>query len=264
MRRLITSLTGSAFLIGMLAGPTLAADPPTNDLFEAATVVTSIPFAESLDTTGATTDATDAAANANCFAPATEASVWYSLTEPADGGTSYVVNVTGSSYSAGVIVVSGTPDSFALQACGPGSVGFFAVPGTTYSILAFGDTPGVNGGQLAITINVDTGPPQLSVSVDPTATVDRAGHVTLTGTVTCSSPTLVFIAGDVRQRAGRQYVNGMIGGEVWCEDVATWTARTFMEDGVFVGGNATTRVTAFAGALSFAQTEATLRLRPAR
>jgi len=263
MRRALTVLAGTTMLMSMLAGPALAADPPANDLFEAATTVSSIPFVEIIDTTGATTDATDDAANANCGAPATEASVWYSLTEPLAGGTSYIVDVSSSSYSAGVIVVSGTPDSFALQTCGPGSVGFFAAPGTTYSILAFSDNAAVNGGELTITINVQPPPPEITVSIDPTGTIDRAGHVTLTGTVTCSGPTLIGLFGDLRQRAGRTYVNGFLNGAVWCEDVAAWTATTTFEDGVFVGGRATAHVVAFGGP-SFAEASGEIRLRPAR
>ena len=170
MRRPLIVLTGTAMLMSILTGPALAADPPANDLFDAATTVSSTPFVESVDTTGATTDATDAAANANCGAPATEASVWYSLTEPLPGGTPYTVDVSGSSYPAGVIVVTGTPDSFVLQACGPGSVSFLANAGTTYSILAFSDTPGVIGGTLTIAIQASQ-PNEVSISIDSTGTL---------------------------------------------------------------------------------------------
>ena len=71
-----------------------------------------------------------------CGAPATDASVWYTLTG-ADNGV--VVDVSSSDYSAGVIVATGSPGSFELETCGPGAVAFFASSGTTYSILAFDD-----------------------------------------------------------------------------------------------------------------------------
>ena len=60
-----------------------------------------IGFSEVLDTTEATTDADDAQFNASCGAPATDASVWYTLV-----GTDEVVivDVSGSDYSAGVLV----------------------------------------------------------------------------------------------------------------------------------------------------------------
>ena len=259
MRRPLTVLTGTAMLMSILAGPALAADPPANDAFDAATTVSSTPFVESVDTTGATTDATDAAANANCGAPATEASVWYSLTEPLPGGTHYIVDVSGSSYSAGVIVVTGAPDSFVLQTCGPGSVGFIANPGTTYSILAFSDTPGVNGGTLSIAIQAFQ-PNEVSISIDPTGSVDRAGHVTVTGTVTCSQPALIGLSADMRQRAGRQYITGFANTTVWCDGATAWTATTTFEDGVFVGGRATAHVMTFdAGSIVEATSEVRLR-----
>ena len=52
-----------------------------------------------LVTTGATTDADDAQLNTTCGAPATDASVWYSLQ---GSGKGVVADVSSSDYSAGV------------------------------------------------------------------------------------------------------------------------------------------------------------------
>ena len=54
------------------AVPVLAA-APSNDTFGGATVIGSLPFTDTLDTTEATTDATDQEANADCGAPAMDA-----------------------------------------------------------------------------------------------------------------------------------------------------------------------------------------------
>lgn len=259
MRRPLTVLTGTALLMGVLAGPALAADPPANDLFDAATTVSSTQFVETVDTTGATTDAIDAAANANCGAPATEASVWYTFTEPLPGGTPYTVDVSSSSYSAGIIVVTGSPDSFVLQACGPGSIGFIANGGTTYSILAFSETPGVIGGVLNIAIQVPQ-PNEVSISIDSTGSVNRAGHVTVSGTLTCSQPAFIGLSADLRQRAGRRYLTAYANTAVWCDGVTAWTATTTFEDGVFVAGRATVHVMTFdAGSIVEASSEIRLR-----
>ena len=60
------------------------AQPPPNDTFEQATVISSLPFSQILDTTQATTDSTDAEALAACGGPSfpIAATVWYEYTPP--------------------------------------------------------------------------------------------------------------------------------------------------------------------------------------
>jgi hypothetical protein len=79
---------------------------PGNDTIGGARAA-SIRFSQVLDTTRATTDADDAQLNASCGAPATDASVWYTINLAADGGV--VVDVSASDYSAGVLVGEGSP-----------------------------------------------------------------------------------------------------------------------------------------------------------
>ena len=62
---LTTAIVGAA-----LALPASAwAQAPPNDTFEQATVISSLPFSQTLDTTQATTDSTDAEALAACGGP---------------------------------------------------------------------------------------------------------------------------------------------------------------------------------------------------
>jgi len=121
MKRLaiLVSLVVAASLA--LTTPALAAPAPPNDTYAGRTVIGSLPFTQTLDTTKASIDATDTEANANCGAPATEASVWYALTASSDGAV--IVDVSASTYSAGVIVVTGSPGSFSSRA-GPGALPF--------------------------------------------------------------------------------------------------------------------------------------------
>ena len=223
----------------VLAGPVLAA-APSNDLYAGATPVT-IPFSQSLDTTEATTDADDVEANANCGAPATDASVWYTI-DGADNGV--VVDVSSSNYSAGVIVVSGTPGSFVLETCGPGAVAFFAASGTTYSILAFddqGDETG-NGGTLEINIEEIPPPPTVDVTVDPVGRFHKDGTATISGTVTCSGEAVdSFIEVQVRQTVGRVFINGFGFTGFACDgETNTWSADVFPDNGTFRGGRTAT------------------------
>ena len=276
MRRFITALAATSLLATAFAMPVAAAAPPANDTFAGATAIDAVPFSETVDTSGATTDADDAEANLDCGAPATEASVWYTLTAPAEGAA-YLVDVSGSDYSAGVIVATGSPGSFQLVSCGPGSVGFPAEPNETYAILAFSDTTGVMGGLLEISVDILPPPPEIGLTVDPIGWVDAAGHVTLTGTLTCSSATGVELFGSVRQRAGRVYVDGSAGSFLLCENELSWELTTDFETGIFAGGKATVSLSAFASGPvgegvataatsgeGFAELTETIRLRPAR
>ena len=73
------------------------AQAPPNDTFEQATVISSLPFSQILDTSEATTDSTDAEAGASCGVPSVTfaATVWYEYTPPVD--QSLVVSTSGSS-----------------------------------------------------------------------------------------------------------------------------------------------------------------------
>ncbi|HEY3210562.1 MAG TPA: hypothetical protein VGL18_12365 [Actinomycetota bacterium] len=245
----IMVLVGTALAAVMVAASPALAVPPSNDTFVGAKVIT-IPFSETLDTTEATTDADDAEANADCGAPATEASVWYSLTASSDGGV--IVDVSGSNYSAGVIVVTGSPGSFSLQTCGPGSVVFETSAGTTYSILAFDDTPGGgNGGLLNISVSEAPPPPEVSITIDPLGRFDpHTGTATVSGTYTCSGDAdFVEIDGTLRQSVGRFVVSGsfFVGEGLTCTGGPfPWSATVFPDNGKFAGGKATASVFIFA------------------
>jgi Family of unknown function (DUF6299) len=258
-------LLGATFAALVIAVPAAAA-APANDTFPSAVTISALPFSETLDTMQATADADDAEANANCGAPATEASVWYAFTPASSTGVS--VDVSGSDYSAGVIVVTGSPGSFSLVTCGPGLVGFSATAGTTYYILAFDATPGgTNGGTLQITVS-EAAVPEAAVTVDPTATVDpRTGLVTVTGTFTCANADFALISVTVTQRVGRFTITGFAGfSPNPCDGQShTWSADVTGSNGRFAGGPATVDAFMIAcGAIGCATDEAsqTVLLRP--
>jgi hypothetical protein len=263
--RSLCAIVGAVVIALLLVAPAAAA-PPANDTFAGAVTISSLPFTATVDTTEATTDADDANANANCGAPATEASVWYAFT-PATAAT-VGVDVAGSSYPAGVIVVTGSPGNFQLVTCGPGSVGFSATAGVTYYLLAFDDTPGPpNGGTLQISVS-EVQPSEAAVTVNPTGIVNpHSGVVTVSGTFMCANADFAFVDVTVTQSVGRFTISGF--GSIFadpCDGQShPWSVDVTGSNGKFAGGKA--NVDAFmiaCGALECAtdETSQAIRLRP--
>jgi hypothetical protein len=249
----------------VLVAPASAA-PPANDTFAGAVTISALTFSDTVDTTEATTDADDANANVNCGAPATEASVWYAFT-PATA-TAVGVDVSASNYSAGVIVVTGSPGSFTLVACGPGSVGFSAEAGVTYYFLAFDDTPGgTNGGTLQISVS-EVATPEAAVTVNPTGLVDpHTGVVTVSGTFMCSNADFAFVDVSVTQSVGRFTITGFgfVSADPCDGQSHPWSVDVSGSNGRFAGGKASVDAFMFAcGAFECATDEAiqNVRLRP--
>jgi hypothetical protein len=249
----------------VLASPVLAA-APSNDTFAGRTVITALPFSETLDTSEATTDAYDAELNTECGAPALDASVWYEFTPASDVYT--LVDVSASDDPAGVLVATGSPGAIGpVLACGPGAVAFQATAGETYVFLVIDDQSdgGGNGGTLEIAVDEAPPPPDISLTVDPTATFDsRTGSATLTGTVTCSEGASAFIDITLSQRVGRFTIRGYGFAEATCDGTAQpWSAEVFGDTGLFKGGQAAASV--FGQACSFdcgfTYEEVTVRLR---
>ena len=154
--RAIIATIGLGTTVALAASPALAA-APTNDVFAGAAPLAVGP-AQALDTSEATTDADDAEANQNCGAPATDASVWYSSTPAVNGGV--IVDVSWSSYTAGVIVATGAPGSPFAGDLQPRVRDLRGRPRTTYSILAFDDQLDGSGNGGTLQIYLTEAPPR--------------------------------------------------------------------------------------------------------
>lgn len=241
MSRSLRVMTIAAVLAASLTvgvAPVLAAAAPSNDTYAGATVIAALPYDQTLDTSKATTDATDAQANADCGAPVTLASVWYQYTPTSDGA--FLIDVSQSSYEAGVIVVSGSPGSFVLEACGPLTVAFAGTAGVSYHILAFSDTAGVNGGTLVLHMEAAPPPPELTLTVDPVGRFDpKTGTATLSGTWSCSGVAdFAEIDGQLTQRVGRFTISGTFFLDIGpCDgSLQSWNAVVYPQNGSFAGG----------------------------
>ena len=234
IRKLFARLALALGILATFATPALAA-APSNDTFANAKSV-ALGFSETLDTTQATTDSADAQANADCGAPVTDASVWYAL----DGtGGGVKVDVSASSYSAGVIVATGAPGSLTLIACGPGATAFNAQAGTRYYVLAFDDQDDGrgNGGTLSIQFQ-PTLVPAVDFSISQYGSFDtRTGAATIRGSYTCSAGASFVIFVDAVQKVGRGAVTGFEVFEGTCDDtIRPWSVVIAPEIGKFAGG----------------------------
>lgn len=265
----VAILVGLAVILNLsLISPVLAA-APVNDVYAGRVVIGSMPFTDSLDTTEATTDSDDVEMNPDiCGAPATDASVWYELTPASDGAV--IVDVSASTYSAGVIVATGSPGSFSFVTCGPGVVIFDALATETYSILAFDDQldeDGMSGGTLNITVDAAPPAPEVAVTVDPVGHFTKSGSAIVSGTVTCTGTNVDFAFIDIQlqQRVGRAVINGFGSIDISCDgDTHAWSAEVFADNGTFKGGHAATIIFALACDPLFcgeAFEEATIKLR---
>jgi len=185
---------------------------PANDDIASAADIGSIPFSDSLDTTGGTIGATDPG---YCFAPEIgpdPASVWYTYTAAASGpllattfGSDYDTTLyVGTADGAGGIAVLGCSDDTRSH---ESAVRFDAAAGETYLFAASASPFGGGvGGNLVF--NLDEGPPAqvVELHVDPTGSFDGYGVARIRGTVSCAAPaplgSLVVI--ELNQRVGNR------------------------------------------------------------
>jgi putative cell wall-binding protein len=139
--RILATTMGAALAVSLLPTVALGVAAPPNDAFASATAVGALPYYQTLDTTAATSESTiDGSAAALCSIPLTAATVWYTFTAPE--ARAYQVDVTDSSYAAGIVVVTGDPSAFDLVACRAKSVGFDLDAGTAVHILVYGTAGG--------------------------------------------------------------------------------------------------------------------------
>lgn len=237
-RQLMTA--GMALLLFPLAAAPAQAAPPGNDEAPGA-VVLQLGDRVVQDTSEATTTPEDAALNANCGAPATNASVWYSYTSDRD--RTLVLDVTTSDYSVGVLIFAGTPTADSLETCGPGVVTLGARAGVTYTMMVFADTS-VRGGRLVLSVDTPPPPPRVHVTVARSGVVLRDGAARLHGTFSCKGGVFAGVNTRLFQRAGRLKVRGQSVGEVRCNGTRhEWSARVVSPVGTYAPGHALATVT---------------------
>jgi hypothetical protein len=240
---MMVGLLATVFSLGVTI-PAYAAPPP-NDDFDNATVITGLPFTDTISTVEATTAPDDP----DCAG--TSATVWYVFTPDTD--LRIQADTFGSDYDTTLSVYTGTRGNLTQLACNDdlqglqSGVRFDAVAGTTYFFMV-GAFDGLPGGNLVF--HVLQAPPPLTVelTVDQ-ATVDQSGVVTLTGTLTCNRPALFAeVSGTLSQRKGRFQARGFFFTDAGCSPAGEpWSATLTSDTGtIFLPGRATIEANATA------------------
>jgi hypothetical protein len=236
--RLLTPTMLALALVPLAAGPASAA-PPGNDEPQGA-VVLHLGDQVEQDTSEATTNAEDEALNANCGAPATNASVWYQYSPSVRHKV--VLDMTASSYSGGFMVFEGTPTADSLVACGPGAVGLRARAGRTYNIMVFSDTD-VNGGTLVLALK-NAPRPRVHVSLARRGVAFHGGAARIHGSYFCKhGESFAALSAHILQRAGRLKIQAETDRSIRCDAQRHhWSARLVSPVGTYVRGDAVAKV----------------------
>ena len=263
MSRLLRALTAASILLVAIGSAPVAAAAPSNDLPSAAAAVGALPYTFAQDTTEATVTTDDVGCGAGGVDLAT---VWYAIT-PAQDAT-LEIDTQPSDYLVGINVFAGSADAAHLVDCASDLLRFDATAGVTYYLM-FADIndDGVNGGLLDGEVRVAAPPINVSITIDTIGTAHpKTGEARITGTMTCDRPAeYAEVTVDLRQVVGRFYTLGMGGASVDCSPTPTpFETIVGGENGMFRGGRASAKVTAFAcegGSCGDASLDVDLRLR---
>ncbi|HEY6416052.1 MAG TPA: hypothetical protein VIX41_07430 [Acidimicrobiales bacterium] len=203
--RLIVALLGATG-VAAVAAPAAAAAPPPNDASENATVVSALPFTDTLDTTEATIGPGDAAGSAACglSAPLPK-SVFYRYTAPVDQVVS--IDVSQSTYAAAVGVLTGEPSACVTTFLGIGSLS--AEAGRSYLIAVVDFGPTGAGGTLRLSMSVLEPPREPVVRLLRSGTVGRETHTVIVPVkYRCDGGHPAFLGVQVTQRRGWRTAEG--------------------------------------------------------
>ena len=222
---------------------------PGNDTFSGATTINSIPFSTTEDTTQATLDSADSAAGSACgvLGFVFSNSVWFSYTP--SSSQLIQIDTSGSNYSTGVAVLTGSPSGFSAVSCSLGGSTFSANPGTMYyiDVAQFG---GGTGGTLSLAMNALPDPIS-AFAVDGSGSFDKSsGAATVTGTITCAPGAFSFGSGQINTDAhGRNASIGSVPffgypvSGLTCDGTSHhWSLTVTPRSGSFKGGPVTASV----------------------
>jgi len=217
-----TSDIGSALAVSIRVAPTV----PANDDFDAATPITTLPFAGSQNILLATNAPDDP--SSGIFGCGFEYNtVWYSFTPVAD--VRIVADTVGSDFRTILAAFTGSRDSLQPVTCDnsldgePPKVSFTAIAGRTYFFMIGFQFYPTTGGDLIFSVR---GMPPLAITLalDSGAILDsRQGTVRLSGTAACSRPIAFDLMAALYQQQGKGSVSAQGAFPVNCSGTTHWS-----------------------------------------
>jgi hypothetical protein len=228
------------------------AQSPSNDDFDSATEISSLPFSDSVNTAEATTaeDDPDCAESSN--------TVWYTFTPDED--VSIEANTFGSDYDTILCLYTGARGNLdnpagnddASWETHQSQLFFNVTAGETYFFM-IGSPFGGSGGNLVFNVDVGlpTPPPPRDfdvelVSINPTGLLShRSGIVQISATIECSEPSDILVSGYATQTTGRTTVQGFFSESIVCfpeEEPAPSLISFEGQNGSFVAGRISVNV----------------------
>lgn len=195
-----TAAAGEEYSIVVVGTDTLLIDevppPPANDDFDRATLVSTLPFSDAIDTRGATGADDDPL----CYGPC--GTVWYRYTP--DETRSIGASSWGSDYDARIFVFKGSRGTLELITELWGSYRLVVEAGTTYNFMVTSRTLDLFGGHLIFALT-DRPPLAIGITIEHVADIDLRSRVaTLRGELTCSSPARVIAGITLVRRLARR------------------------------------------------------------
>jgi hypothetical protein len=206
---------------------------PTNDDFDNATVIESLPFSDTVDTTLGTLAADDP--RTPCWSPPLS-TVWYSYTPSQSMPVGF--DTSGSVANSSITVYTGERGALTFVGCGWNAFGFHALAGVTYHIMVTND---IYGGTGVMQFHARQGPTVTGLTINRTATVNNAsGVATISGTISCDLNASATVSGTLRQKLNRYTViTGSYSMTTPCTPSGNgWSAQVIGNNGPFGGGQA--------------------------
>lgn len=234
------SVAAIVLFLGVIVTSTAFAQP-ANDDFDSATVISVLPFTDSINTMDATKAADDPY---SCYGYWYGHTVWYSFTPTENMRIG--VDISGSDYMIFLTAYTGSRGALSQTACvwswWPTLMYTNASQPIYFMVGSYGSEPGGN-----LKLKVNAFPPlTINLSIDPVGSVNRlTGDAMIHGTLTSSRPVSGRLSGELRQRAGRfEVISGSLNFSFNTANATTWNATVRGSNGPFNAGQAS--ATAFA------------------
>jgi hypothetical protein len=238
MRRLLAVfglIFGGGVLCLLAAGSAWA--QPSNDDFDSATVIASLPFSDTVDMTNATLAADDP--SNRCIGTEALGSVWYSFTPSVN--TPVGLDTFGTGFLTSIALYTGSRGALTFLDCsslGSNYLGFQAVAGVTYHIMVEDD---IYYGPGLLQFHAQRGPTVTSFTINQAASVNTAsGVATISGTIACDQNATATVSGTLRQRLTRfTVITGSYSLTTLCSPAGSpWSTTVIGDNGPFGGGRA--------------------------